>query len=372
MRLHLGLEKTLKENTMSMKSAYRSLYIAIALLAAAIVLHVAMAPRHAAKETHEDVQLLAPDFNAETLGSVVVRNAHGVTTVYRSPEGWRIKEKNDFFAHREDIDTLVFALCSENARTTSLSESLRQEAGFPPQEDGATLELCDLDGNALAVYQLGRLLENHDNTPQKRYILLPDQRTATSQYLFPFADRRAAEWLEKSIPELLAPAAVTMVKNGVPEWQIAFRHNRYQLKTPLPEDQTVSPTAVEQVIKTLQEISIIDVLPEKITLEQSGQAKPVILVVTRKDGLIMFLSFGKTPQGLMTLQMTAETSQQSQQKYADATDTDESDEAAAIRRQALEKAAADFNKRYVKWTFLLKPFSTEALFPELFKLTEQL
>ncbi|MBR3651485.1 MAG: hypothetical protein IKN52_14630, partial [Victivallales bacterium] len=79
---------------MSMKSAYRSLYIAIALLAAAIVLHVAMAPRHAAKETHEDVQLLAPDFNAETLGSIVVRNAHGVTTVYRSPEGWRIKEKN--------------------------------------------------------------------------------------------------------------------------------------------------------------------------------------------------------------------------------------------------------------------------------------
>ena len=367
MRLHLGLEKTLKENTMSMKSAYRSLYIAIALLAVAIVLHVAMAPRHAAKETHEDVQLLAPDFNAETLGSVVVRNAHGVTTVYRSPEGWRVKEKNDFFAHREDIDTLVFALCSE-----TLSESLRQEAGFPPQEDGATLELCDLDGNALAIYQLGRLLENHDNTPQKRYILLPDQRTATSQYLFPFADRRAAEWLEKSIPELLAPAAVTMVKNGVPEWQIAFRHNRYQLKTPLPEDQTVSPTAVEQVIKTLQEISIIDVLPEKITLEQSGQAKPVILVVTRKDGLIMFLSFGKTPQGLMTLQMTAETSQQSQQKYADATDTDESDEAAAIRRQALEKAAADFNKRYVKWTFLLKPFSTEALFPELLKLTEQL
>ena len=355
---------------MSMKSTYRSLYIAITLLAVAIILHIAMAPKHVEKEMHEDVPLLAANFNAETLGSVVVRNAHGVTTVYRSPEGWRVKEKNDFFAHREDIDTLVFALCSENARTLSLSESLRQEAGFPPQEDGATLELCDLDGNALAVYQLGKLLENHDNTPQKRYVLLPDQRTATSQYLFPFADRRAAEWLEKSIPELLAPAAVAMVKNGVPEWQIVFRHNRYQLKTPLPEDQTVSPKAVEQVVKTLQEISIIDVLPEKITVAQSGQDKPVVLVVTRKDGLIMFLSFGKTPQGLMTLQMTAETSQQSQQKFAE--DTDESDEAAAVRRQALEKAAADFNKRYVKWTFLLKPFSTEALFPELLKLTEQL
>ncbi|MBO7092463.1 MAG: hypothetical protein J6W23_11815, partial [Victivallales bacterium] len=259
-----------------MKSAYTSFYIAVALLVLAIALHVVMTPKQSAKETHEDVQLLAPDFNAETLGSVVVRNAHGVTTVYRSPEGWRVKEKNDFFAHREDIDTLVFALCSENARTTSLSESLRQEAGFPPQEEGATLELCDLDGNALAIYQLGRLLENHDNSPQKRYILLPDQRTATTQYLFPFADRRAAEWLEKNIPELLAPAAVAMVKNGVPEWQIAFRHNRYQLKTPLPEDQTVSPTAVEQVIKTLQEISIIDVLPEKIALAQSGQDKPIV------------------------------------------------------------------------------------------------
>ena len=371
MRLHMGLEETLKEN-ISMKSAYASFYVAIALLAVAIVLHVVMAPKQVAQETHEDVQLLAPDFNAETLGSVVVRNVHGVTTIYRSPEGWRVKEKNDFFAHREDIDTLVFALCSENARTTSLSESLRQEAGFPPQEEGSTLELCDLDGNALAVYQLGKLLENHDNTPQRRYVLLPDQRTATSQYLFPFADRRSAEWLEKSIPELLAPSAVAMVKNGVPEWQIVFRHNRYQLKTPLPEDQTASPKAIEQVVKTLQEITILDVLPEKITVEQSGQDKPIVLVVTRKDGLIMFLSFGKTPQGLMTLQMTAETSQQSQQKYADAADTDESDEAAAIRRQALEKAAADFNKRYVKWTFLLKPFSTEALFPELLKLTEQL
>ena len=163
-----------------------------------------------------------------------------------------------------------------------------------------------------------------------------------------------------------------MVKNGIPEWQIVFRHNRYQLKTPLPEDQMVSPTAVEQVVKTLQTISIIDVLPDKTTAEQSGQDKPVVLVVTRKDGLIMFLSFGKTPQGLMTLQMTAETSQQSQQKYADATDTDESDEAAAIRRQTIEKAASDFNKRYVRWTFLLKPFSTESLFPELLKLTEQL
>ena len=83
----------------------------------------------------------------------------------------------------------------------------------------------------------------------------------------------------------------------------------------------------------------------------------------------MFLSFGKTPQGFMTLQMTAETSQQSQRKLED---TNESDEAAAIRRQAIEKAAADFNKRYVRWTFLLKPFQSELLFPPLLKLTEQL
>ena len=95
---------------MSMKSAYRSLYIAITLLAVAVILHIAMASKHVEKEMHEDVPLLAANFNAETLGSVVVRNAHGVTTVYRSPEGWRVKEKNDFFAHREDIDTLVFAL----------------------------------------------------------------------------------------------------------------------------------------------------------------------------------------------------------------------------------------------------------------------
>ena len=161
-----------------------------------------------------------------------------------------------------------------------------------------------------------------------------------------------------------------MAENGVPVWQIVLRHNRYQLKTQLPEDQTASQAAIEQVIKTLQEITIQDVLPDKTTKEQSGQDKPVILVVTRKDGLILFLSFGRTPQGHMTLQMTAETSQHSQQKFTD--DTDESDEAAALRRQALEKAAADFNKRYVRWTFLLKPFATEALFPELLKLTEQL
>ena len=357
---------------MTRKSAYISFYSTLALLALAIVLHVLLAPKHLEKEVHEDFQLLAPDFNAETLGSIVVRNAHGVTTVYRSPEGWRVKEKNDYFAHREDIDTLIFTLCSENARTLALSESMRQEAGFPPQEDGATLELCDRDGNALAIYQLGKIIENHDNTPQMRYIVLPNQRTATTPYLFPFADRRSTDWIEKSLPELLAPAAVAMVKNGVPEWQIALRHNHYQLKTPLPEDQTASPKAIEQVIKTLQEIAIQDILPEKTAKEQSGQDKPVILVVARKDGLIMFLSFGKTPQGFMTLQMTADTSQQTQQKYMDAADTDESDEAAAIRRQALEKAAADFNKRYVKWTFLLKPFSTEALFPELLKLTEQL
>ena len=78
MRLYMGLEETLKEN-MSMKSAYTSFYIAIALLVLAIALHVVMVPKQVAKETHEDVQLLAPDFNAETLGSVVVRNAHGVT-----------------------------------------------------------------------------------------------------------------------------------------------------------------------------------------------------------------------------------------------------------------------------------------------------
>lgn len=368
--MRVWLEEALKEKKMSKKSAYSSFYIALLLLVLAVVLHVAMAPRHVAREIHEDVPLLAANFNSETLGSVVIRNAQGVTTVYRSPEGWRVKEKSDFFAHREDIDTLVFALCSENAQTMTLSESLREEAGFPPHADSATLELCDLDGNAIAVYSLGNFIENHDYTAQRRYLILPDQRTATTQYLFPFVDRRPAEWLEKSIPELLAPAAVAMVKNGVPEWQIVLHHNRYQLKTQLPEDQTVSPTAVEQVVKTLQEITILDVLPEKTTKEQSGQDKPVILVVTRKDGLIMFLSFGKTPQGYMTLQMTAEASQQSPQKVSE--DTDESDEAAAVRRQALEKAATDFNKRYVRWTFLLKPFQHEQLFPPLLKLTEQL
>ena len=94
------------------------------------------------------------------------------------------------------------------------------------------------------------------------------------------------------------------------------------------------------------------------------------LVVTRKDGLIMFLSFGKTPQGFLTLQMTAETSQQLQRRYSE--DTDESDEAAAVRRKALEKAAQEFNGHYGRWLFLLKPFPSEQLFPALLQLTEQL
>ena len=355
---------------MTKKNIYISFYMAVALLMLAIIFHIAMKPKQFQTEIHEDVPLLAPNFNAETLGSLVIRNSHGITTIHRSPEGWRIKEKDDFFAHREDIDTLIFALCSENARTLTLSDALRQEAGFPPQPNGASLELCDLDGNALAVYALGEMIENHDNTAQKRYVILPDLRTATTQYLFPFVDRRPAEWLEKAIPELQAPAAVALVNGRTPEWHIAFRHNQYQLRTQLPEDQMPSPQAINQVVKTLQEISILDVLPSKTTSQQSGQDKPTTLVVTRKDGLIMFLSFGKTPQGFMTLQMTAETSQKSQRRYSE--DTNESDEAAAVRRQALEKAADEFNGRYGRWLFLLKPFQSEHLFPTLLQLTEHL
>lgn len=335
---------------MSHKEAIIKLAIATALLTAAII--VAIIPRHKDDATiqGESIPLLPANFNADDIKHIVVENTISTTTLYQDGDAWKIRELDDVTANRQEIDALVFALCSEQAVTEHIPRELQEEAGFPPHQTGASINICDGDGNSIARFILGKTIDNHAGEPVKRYLTLNDNQTATTQFLFPHAQWTPLQWMAKDIPELQHTKKITYVKINSPQWTITSSHGRNTLKD-VPEGMTQDQNAVDDAVNAIRNIKLNGIFNEKTPKDQLEFQDTALFVVNRVDELIVFITLATNRKGDVAVQLAAEPPPISQKLDGELQDDEEN----AKRRRALQINAEKFNAKYQKWIFKTTP-----------------
>lgn len=331
---------------MSHKEAIIKLAIATALLIAAII--VAILPRHKDEATvqGESIPLLPANFNADDIKHIIVENTTATTTLYQDGDAWKIRELDNVTANRQDIDALVFALCSEQAVTEHIPRELQDEAGFPPHQTGASINICDEDGNSIARFILGKTIDNHAGEPVKRYVTLNDNQTATTQFLFHHAQWTPLQWMAKDIPELQHIKQVTYVKINSPQWIITSSHGRNLLKN-VQEGMTQDQNAVDAAVNAIRNIKLIGLFNDKTPKDQLEFQDTALFIVNRVDELIVFITLATNKNGDVAVQLAAEPPPISQKLDGQLQDDEEN----AKRRQALQNNAEKFNAKYQKWIF---------------------
>jgi len=249
-------------------------------------------------------QPLFKGLQAAEVSAIVIRQPKVALTVARKDERWVIAERDGFPADFDKVREFVLKLI---ALKVGQAEPIgdQDRARLNLDESGTAVELLGVGGKPLARLTAGRKYfkaepENPDRSPgDGRYVALPEDAKRVIVVADPLAQAstRSADWIGKAgIAAEKVKSLEVRYHDGAAgaAWKIERSGDNADWKLAgARADEKLEITKANAAAYTFAQIELADVAPKDTRADDTGLAKPTVVIAATLDGLTYTLKLGK-------------------------------------------------------------------------------